>query len=163
MIFCFPPIASAQQQPEAKSLDVYFIDVMGGAATLIVTPDNESVLIDSGWPGLTIAIPKRIVHVLKDLAGCDHLDHLVTTHWHTDHFGGVAGLARLVGSNTSGIAACPRMTPWDSTSPTAREPTIRWASLTARPAGQAQGAPSRRYPAAEGRALRLRARQRRQG
>ena len=45
---------------------------------------------------MTIVIPKRIVHVLKDLAGCDRLDHLVTTHWHTDHFGGVAGLARLV-------------------------------------------------------------------
>src|SRR5262249_48936794 len=39
---------------------------------------------------------KRIAHVLKDLAGCDHLDHLVTTHWHMDHFGGVGGLSRLI-------------------------------------------------------------------
>ena len=53
-------------------------------------------MIDSGWPGFDDRDPKRIVHVLKDLAGCDHLDHLVTTHWHTDHFGGVAGLAKLV-------------------------------------------------------------------
>ena len=68
----------------------------GGAATLLVTPDRESILIDSGWPGQEDRDPKRIVHVLKDLAGCDRLDHLVTTHWHTDHFGGVAGLARLI-------------------------------------------------------------------
>jgi competence protein ComEC len=79
-----------------RPLDVYFIDVMGGAATLIVTPDKESMLIDSGWPGFEDRDPRRIVHVLKDLAGCDHLDHLVTTHWHVDHFGGVAGLAKAI-------------------------------------------------------------------
>jgi len=79
-----------------RPLDIYFIDVMGGASTLIVTPEKESILIDSGWPGFEDRDPRRIVHVLKDLAGCDHLDHLVTTHWHVDHFGGVAGLAKAV-------------------------------------------------------------------
>jgi beta-lactamase superfamily II metal-dependent hydrolase len=79
-----------------KSLDIYFIDVMGGAATLIVTPQRESLLIDSGWPGLQDRDPKRIVHVLKDVAGLDHLDNLATTHWHRDHYGGVEGLSRLV-------------------------------------------------------------------
>src|SRR5208283_5414173 len=74
-----------------RPLDIYFIDVVGGAATLIVTPEKESILIDSGWPGFEDRDPRRIVHVLKDLAGCDHKDHLVTTHWHMDHFGGVAG------------------------------------------------------------------------
>ncbi len=79
-----------------RPLDIYFIDVMGGASTLIVTPEKESILIDSGWPGFDDRDPRRIVHVLKDLAGCDHLDHLVITHWHVDHFGGVAGLAKAV-------------------------------------------------------------------
>ena len=79
-----------------KTLDIYFIDVMGGAATLIVTPERESLLIDTGWPGFEDRDPKRIAHVLKDVAGLDHLDHLVTTHWHSDHFGGVEGLAKLV-------------------------------------------------------------------
>src|SRR5690242_2727389 len=81
---------NAQQQ----GLDIYFIDVLGGAATLLVTPERESVLIDSGWPGLEDRDPKRIERVLKDVAGLDHLDHLVTTHWHADHFGGVAGLSK---------------------------------------------------------------------
>src|ERR1700760_426739 len=88
--------ASGQSAAASRGLEIDFIDVMGGAATLIVTPDRESILIDSGWPGLEDRDPKRIVHVLKDLAGCDHLDHLVTTHWHRDHFGGVEGLSRLV-------------------------------------------------------------------
>jgi competence protein ComEC len=87
----------AVAQPAATGpFEIYFIDVAGGAATLLVTPDRESVLIDSGWSGLNDRDPKRIVHVLRDLAGCDQLDHLVTTHWHSDHFGGVAGLSRLI-------------------------------------------------------------------
>jgi competence protein ComEC len=80
----------------AQQLDIYFIDVMGGAATLVVTPERESLLIDSGWPGFEDRDPKRIAHVLKEVAGLDHLDHLATTHWHRDHFGGVEGLAKLV-------------------------------------------------------------------
>jgi beta-lactamase superfamily II metal-dependent hydrolase len=79
-----------------RGLDIYFIDVMGGAATLLVTPERESILIDCGWPGLDDRDPKRIEHVLKDVARLDHLDHLVTTHWHRDHYGGVAGLSKLV-------------------------------------------------------------------
>ncbi len=81
---------------EDKGLDIFFIDVDGGAATLIVTPERESILIDSGWPGRNDRDPKRIVHVLKDVAKLDKLDHLVTTHWHMDHYGGVEGLSKLV-------------------------------------------------------------------
>src|SRR3954471_2340791 len=78
----------------ARNLEIYFIDVMGGAATLIVTPERESILIDTGWPGLEDRDPKRIEHVLKEVEGLDHLDHLVITHWHLDHFGGVGGLSK---------------------------------------------------------------------
>ena len=89
-------VAVAAPRETRRALEIFFIDVQGGAATLIVTPERESILIDSGWPGLEDRDPKRIVHALKDLAGCDQLDHLITTHWHTDHYGGVAGLDRLV-------------------------------------------------------------------
>jgi competence protein ComEC len=95
LLLCGSTPARAQTD-RARPLDIYFIDVMGGAATLLVTPEGESVLVDSGWPGLDDRDPQRIVHVLKDLAGRDQLDHLVTTHWHRDHFGGVERLTAKV-------------------------------------------------------------------
>ena len=35
----------------ARTLDIYFIDVEGGQATLIVTPAGETFLVDTGWSG----------------------------------------------------------------------------------------------------------------
>lgn len=81
---------------EPRGLDLYFIDVNGGAATLVVSPEGESVLIDTGWAGFEDRDPMRIEHVVRDVARLDHIDHLVTTHWHRDHFGGVEGLAKRV-------------------------------------------------------------------
>jgi len=75
-------------------LDIYFIDVEGGAATLIVTPARESILIDTGFPGDRDAA--RIAHVALEVAGLKQIDHCVITHWHRDHVGGVAPLAKLI-------------------------------------------------------------------
>jgi beta-lactamase superfamily II metal-dependent hydrolase len=77
-------------------LDLYFIDVEGGAATLIVTPDGESVLIDSGYPDNGGRDLNRILHVLRDVAGLERIDHAVVTHWHLDHYGNHAALAGQV-------------------------------------------------------------------
>lgn len=89
-------LALSAPAPQTQRLDIYFIDVQGGAATLIVTPERESILIDTGWTGFDDRDPKRIEHILKDVAKLDRLDHLVITHWHADHFGGVEGLAKRV-------------------------------------------------------------------
>jgi len=75
----------------ASNLTIYWIDTEGGAATLIVTPSGESVLIDTGNPGGRDA--DRIFEVAHHVAGLKQIDHLVTTHWHIDHFGGAAELA----------------------------------------------------------------------
>lgn len=88
--------AALAQPARDRALDIYFVDVLGGAATVLVTGDRETIAIDSGWPGFGDRDPKRIVTIIKDKAGCDHLDHLITTHWHRDHFGGVEGLAKLI-------------------------------------------------------------------
>jgi competence protein ComEC len=72
-------------------LDIYWIDTEGGAATLIVTPTGEAALIDSGNPGGRDS--KRIADVALNVAGLKQIDHLITTHYHTDHFGGAAELA----------------------------------------------------------------------
>ncbi|MFV0442434.1 MAG: ComEC/Rec2 family competence protein [Planctomycetaceae bacterium] len=85
-------VAGAKDQ----RLDIYFIDVEGGAATLIVTPDDESVLIDSGYPDNGGRDLNRILHVLRNVAGLKHLDHAVVSHWHLDHYGNHAALAAQV-------------------------------------------------------------------
>lgn len=84
----------AAPAPPDHLLHLYFIDVDGGAATLLITPERESILIDSGWAGFDDRDPARIEHVLKQVAGLDRLHHLVTTHWHADHFGGVDALSK---------------------------------------------------------------------
>jgi beta-lactamase superfamily II metal-dependent hydrolase len=77
-----------------KKLDIYWVDVEGGAATLIVTPAGESVLVDAGNPGGRD--PQRIHKVATEVAGLKQIDHLVITHLHVDHYGGVAELAELM-------------------------------------------------------------------
>ena len=75
-------------------LAIFFIDVEGGAATLVVTPAGESILFDSGSPGVRDS--GRIASVIREEAGLARIDHYVITHWHDDHFGGTRELDRLV-------------------------------------------------------------------
>src|SRR4051812_18618332 len=84
--------APAGAEAPNRGLDIYFVDTEGGAATLIVTPAGESVLIDSGNPGKRDA--DRIYKVASEQAKLTTIDHHVITHWHTDHYGGVERLAR---------------------------------------------------------------------
>ncbi|MCE9533055.1 MAG: MBL fold metallo-hydrolase [Planctomycetes bacterium] len=74
-------------------LDIHFIDTEGGAATLIVTPAGESILIDCGNPGSRDA---ERIHKVTEKAGLKKIDHLVITHWHGDHYGGVDRLTKLI-------------------------------------------------------------------
>ena len=77
------------------TLDIYFLDMEGGASTLIVTPFRESILIDTGSRTPDHRDANRIYQAIRD-AGLEHIDHLVTTHFHSDHFGGIGYLAELV-------------------------------------------------------------------
>jgi beta-lactamase superfamily II metal-dependent hydrolase len=83
-----PPAADRQ-------LEIEWVDVLGGAATLIVTPAGESILVDAGWPGFDGRDARRIKAAL-DRHGLTAIDHLIITHYHTDHYGGVAQLAAAV-------------------------------------------------------------------
>src|ERR1700693_5897444 len=74
-----------------KAFDIYSIDVEGGASTLYVAPSGESLLIDSG-NNSSGRDAERIVAAAKD-AGLKQIDHLVTTHFHGDHIGGLPDLA----------------------------------------------------------------------
>jgi competence protein ComEC len=85
---------SAQQSPD-KTLDVYFIDVEGGHATLYVSPSGESMLVDAGYPGFEGRDAGRIAAAVKD-AALTRIDYLVVTHYHGDHVGGVPQLAQTI-------------------------------------------------------------------
>jgi beta-lactamase superfamily II metal-dependent hydrolase len=76
-----------------RGLDIHFIDTEGGAATLLVTPAGESVLIDCGNPGARDA---ERIHKAATEAGLKAIDHLIITHWHLDHYGSVDRLAKLI-------------------------------------------------------------------
>jgi beta-lactamase superfamily II metal-dependent hydrolase len=90
-------VAAFAVSPRAadRRLAIEWIDVLGGAATLIVTPGGESILVDAGWPGNDSRDAKRIKEAL-DRRGVTAIDHLILTHYHVDHYGGVAQLAALV-------------------------------------------------------------------
>ena len=75
-----------------KTLDIYFVDVEGGQATLLVSSRGESVLVDTGWPGFNGRDADRILAAAK-AAGLHQLDYVVITHYHNDHVGGAAQLA----------------------------------------------------------------------
>src|SRR5215510_14049292 len=84
--------ASAQA---SKPLDIYFIDVEGGQATLFVTPSGESMLIDTGFPGNNDRDLDRVLGTIKQ-AGISRLDYLLVTHYHADHAGNAAAIASKI-------------------------------------------------------------------
>jgi len=89
-------MSSNAQTRASKTLDIYVVDVEGGNATLVVSPQGESILIDTGNAGAgAVRDAERIVAAAND-AKLQQIDHLITTHWHADHFGGMAELAKRI-------------------------------------------------------------------
>src|SRR2546422_5991216 len=85
----------AQNRP-AKTLDIYVMDVEGGDSQLYVAPSGESVLIDTGNAGAAaVRDADRIMAAVRD-AGLKQINHLITTHYHGDHIGGLLELAKRI-------------------------------------------------------------------
>jgi competence protein ComEC len=87
-----PPPADAA--PAGPGMRIYWIDVEGGAATLLVSPAGETFLVDAGWSGSRDR--DRIVSVLEKEVGKKQVDYFVATHYHGDHIGGIGELASAV-------------------------------------------------------------------
>jgi len=85
-------LAIAQNQP-SKTFDMYVIDTEGGHAVLYVSPTGESLLEDTGNPGTRD--PDRIMDAIH-AAGITQIDHVILTHYHVDHVGGLAELAKRI-------------------------------------------------------------------
>jgi hypothetical protein len=85
------PATSAQP----GDLKITWIDVEGGASTLFVSPTGESLLFDTGNPGNGDRDAKRIFAAAQK-AGLTKIDHLVISHWHGDHVGGLEALSKMI-------------------------------------------------------------------
>jgi competence protein ComEC len=87
-------VAAWSLAAQTRPLDIYWIDVEGGAATLIVSPTGESLLIDTGWT-VGDRDAKRIYAATQE-AGLKRIDHLLISHFHADHVGGLAALSKMI-------------------------------------------------------------------
>jgi competence protein ComEC len=88
-------LALAPAVCSAQALRLFFIDVEGGQATLVVAPSGQSLLVDTGWPTENLRDAERIAAAVKR-AGVGTVDYLVITHYHADHVGGMEQLASRV-------------------------------------------------------------------
>jgi competence protein ComEC len=88
-------LASPALLGKSRPLEIYFIDVEGGQATLLVAPSGQTMLVDTGWPGFNSRDADRIVAMVKQ-AHAEQLDYVLITHYHRDHVGGVAQLASRI-------------------------------------------------------------------
>ncbi len=100
--------ASTDGDPETErttdvegELEIHHIDVGQADATLLVTPDDETVLIDTGdWR----QDGSDVIAYLES-QNVDRIDHLVATHAHADHIGGHAAVIEHFETGGDGVGA----------------------------------------------------------
>jgi competence protein ComEC len=71
----------------SQNLRIYHIDVDQADATLIITPNGSTLLVDAGKNGHG----PRIERILRQ-ENITRIDHFVNTHYHEDHYGGIDDL-----------------------------------------------------------------------
>ncbi|AFZ74417.1 ComEC/Rec2 family competence protein [Natronobacterium gregoryi] len=82
-------------------LEFHHVDVGQADATLVVTPSDETILVDTGdWR----QDGSEVIDYLES-EGVDRIDHLVATHAHADHIGGHAAVIEHVETDGDGIGA----------------------------------------------------------
>lgn len=75
----------ASCEAPAQGLEVYFLDVGQGDATVILC-DGEVMMVDGGPPSAS----QFIYSFLRNTLQVDHIDVMIATHPHADHVGGLA-------------------------------------------------------------------------
>src|SRR5262245_64939344 len=94
IFFALVVVSSARLQAQSRNLEIYWVGVEGGAATLFVSPSGESMLIDTGFE-VGDRDAKRI-YAAAQQAGLKKIDYVVISHYHADHVGGLAALSKMI-------------------------------------------------------------------
>ncbi|WP_247729164.1 ComEC/Rec2 family competence protein [Halovivax limisalsi] len=86
---------------DGEVLEIHHLDVGQGDATVVVEPGGETMVVDSGdWHDEGEAVIDFL-----DARGIDRVDHLVSTHAHSDHIGGHADLIEYLETEGDGVGA----------------------------------------------------------
>ena len=83
-------------QAARPHLDVVFLDVGQGDATLVALPNGRHVLVDAGLRSPYVDEGERTILPHLDRYGVHALDALVLTHADADHVGGAASVLRHI-------------------------------------------------------------------
>ena len=84
-------VSASAQIASGKQAMIYYLDVGQGDSELIRLPGGENVLIDTG----TGETADKLVSLLQEL-GVKRVDHLIATHPHEDHIGGMESVVRKI-------------------------------------------------------------------
>lgn len=95
------PAQADTGSPSTGELEVHYIDVGQADSTLIVTPEGETMLVDTGgWQ----SDGEQVISYLEE-QGIERVDHLVATHPHADHIGGHAAVIEHFEEEADGVGA----------------------------------------------------------
>lgn len=81
--------------PKGGELDIYCIDVGQGDASLLISPEGKTMLIDAGD-----TYAEEVVIDFLEQKGIDKIDVVVATHPHSDHVGSMAAVIEHFGAVT---------------------------------------------------------------
>jgi competence protein ComEC len=90
-----PGSDAASGAEPAGTLRFYFVDSEGGQSTVVQLPNGQILVIDTGNAGMRDG--ERMLAVLQGELGASQIDYLLTTHYDSDHVGGVPYLAARLG------------------------------------------------------------------